>query len=74
MLEDFKGMLKNKINIIPSHVKREENGVVDYLANKGVQSETEQIIWDARSSEASNISKHCQLLASKDFPPPDGVP
>jgi len=57
MLEDFKGILGNNINIIPSHLKREANRVADYLANEGVHRETEQIIWDARSSEASDISK-----------------
>jgi hypothetical protein len=74
ILEDFKGILGNNINIIPSHVKREANGVANYLANEGVQRGMEQIIWDARTSEASAISQQCQLLASKDFPPPDGVP
>jgi hypothetical protein len=49
MLEDFKGILRNNINIIPSHVKREANRVADYLANEGVHRETKQIIWDARS-------------------------
>jgi hypothetical protein len=48
--------------------------VADYRENEGVYREIEQILWDARSYEASDISKHCQLLASKDFPPSDGVP
>ena len=73
-LEDFKSLLGHNISVIPSHVKREANGVVDYLANEGVQRETKQIIWDARSTGASDLYKHCQLLASKDFPTPDGVP
>jgi ribonuclease HI len=73
LLEDFKGLLGHNISIIPSHVKREANGVVDYLANEGVQRETEQIIWDARSTRAFDLSNHCQLLANKDFPSPDGV-
>jgi ribonuclease HI len=73
LLEDFKSLLGHNISVIPSHVKREANGVVDYLANEGVQRETKQIIWDARSTGASDLYKHCQLLASKDFPAPDGV-
>jgi ribonuclease HI len=74
LLEDFKGILEHNISIIPSHVKRKANGVADYLENEGVQRGTEQIIWDARTSEASDISQQCQLLASKEFLPPDGVP
>jgi ribonuclease HI len=74
MLEDFEGILRDNISIIPSHVKRGANRVVDYLENEGVYRETEQIFWDARSSKASDISKQCQILASKDFQPPDGVP
>jgi ribonuclease HI len=73
-LEDFKGILGNNINIIPSHVKREANGMADYLENEAVQRGTEQIIRDARTSEVSDISQQCQLLASTEFLPPDGVP
>jgi hypothetical protein len=48
--------------------------VADYLENEGVQRGLERIIWDARTPEASDIFQQCQLLADKDFLPPDGVP
>jgi ribonuclease HI len=73
LLKDFKSLLGHNISIIPSHIKREANGVADYLANEGLQRETKQIIWDARSTGASDLYKHCQLLANKDFPAPNGV-
>jgi len=74
MLEDFKSILRDNLSIIPSHVKRGENRVVDCLTNEGFSRELEQIFWDASSFEISDISKQCQTLASKDFQPPDGVP
>jgi len=43
ILKDFKRILKDNISIIPSHVKRGENGVVDYLENEGVSREIEHI-------------------------------
>jgi ribonuclease HI len=73
LLEDFKNLLRHNISVIPSHVKREANAVADYLANEGVHRETEQITWEARSTEFSVLYNRCKLLASKDFPAPDGV-
>jgi hypothetical protein len=43
LLEDFGSLLQPNITIIPSHVKREENKVVDCLENEGVASTTELI-------------------------------
>jgi ribonuclease HI len=73
LLEDFDNLCNRSLSIIPSHVRRTANGVADYLANEGVQRDLERTIWDARSLEDSDIPQHCQLLAHKDFLPPDGV-
>jgi len=73
LLEEFKNLLRANLNIIPSHVKREANRVADCLAN-GVTKESEHIYWEAHSSEVSDISGRCQVLANKDLQPSDGVP
>jgi ribonuclease HI len=73
LLELFGNLCNRSLSIIPSHVRRTANGVDDYLTNEGVQRYLEHTIWDARSLEDSDIPQHCQLLAHKDFLPPDGV-
>jgi ribonuclease HI len=47
LLEDFGSLLRPNLTIIPSHVKREENRVPDFLANEGVATMTELIHWSA---------------------------
>jgi ribonuclease HI len=74
LLEEFRGLLRANLSIIPSHVKREANRVADCLKNEGVTKETKHIYWEAHNSEESDISELCQTLANKDHQPPDGVP
>ena len=73
LLEDFHFLLKNNISIIPLHIKRKANSVANLLANEGVHQEKEHITWDARTTEPSELYNRCKLLASRDFPTPDGV-
>jgi hypothetical protein len=74
LLEDFGAFLCPNLMIIPSHVKRDANKVADCLANEGVNTETEQIHWQAQISDFNDLSKRCQELAHRDLHPPDGVP
>jgi ribonuclease HI len=73
LLEDFQNLLRHNISVIPSHIKRKANTVVDLLTNEGVYREREHITWDTSSREPSDLYHRCKLLASKDFPTPDGV-
>jgi ribonuclease HI len=38
LLEDFKSFLQPNLTLIPSHVKREANKIVEFLENEGVDS------------------------------------
>jgi len=49
LLEEFGSLLQPNITIIPSHVKREVNKVVDSLENEGVASTMELIQWNAQT-------------------------
>jgi ribonuclease HI len=74
LLEDFGALHSPNLTIIPSHVKREANKVADCLENEGVTTEMECIYWEAQTSAGTDLSTHCQALANRDLPTPDGVP
>jgi hypothetical protein len=74
LLEEFGSLLQPNITLIPSHVKREANKVVDCLENEGVASTMELIQWNAQTSPRSKLSDRCLDLARNDYPIPDGVP
>jgi hypothetical protein len=57
LLEEFGSLLQPNITIIPSHVKREANKVVDCLENEGVASTMELIHWNAQTSPYFKISQ-----------------
>jgi ribonuclease HI len=74
LLEEFGALLRPNLSITPSHVKRDMNSIADCLANEGVTMERESIYWDPQISKATKLSTHCQHLANKYYPTPDGVP
>jgi ribonuclease HI len=73
LLEDFGKFIHPNLTLIPSHIKRDANKVADYLANSGIDSEADYILWQAHFSEETTLSSQCKDLASRDFPDPDGV-
>ena len=74
LLEEFGSLLQPNITIIPSHVKREANKVVDYLQNEGVASTTKLIHWNAKTSPRSELLDQCLDLAKNNYPTLVGVP
>jgi len=73
LLEDFGEFIHPNLTLIPSHIKRNANKVVDYLTNSGIDSKAERIYWQANISEETTLSLQCKDLASRDFPDPDRV-
>ena len=51
LLEDLEGLIHPNLILIPVHVKREANKVVDHLANAGIDSKENPIYWQANVSE-----------------------
>jgi ribonuclease HI len=68
LLEDFGDLILPNLTLIPSHVKREENKVVDHLVNTGVDTKSELIHWHTYLSDDTHLSRRC-----RDFSAPDGV-
>ena len=73
LLEDFGEFIHPNLILIPSHIKRDANKVADYLANSGIDSKADCILWQANISEETALSLQCKGLASRDFPDPDRV-
>jgi ribonuclease HI len=72
-LETLHTLLHPSLTLIPSHVRREENKVVDKLANEGVSSQAEDILIEAHQLPTPLLLLHCMEIALRDCPPPDGV-
>jgi hypothetical protein len=73
-LEILKSLLHLGLILIPSHVCRATNKVVDKLANEGVALSSADILLDANSFPVPPIFQQYLALADSDRNSPDGVP
>jgi hypothetical protein len=72
-LERLQSLLPLIEVIIPSHVHRQANKLVDRLENGGITKLHHWLDshWDPQSKDP--LSKECLALAETNFPSPDGV-
>jgi ribonuclease HI len=73
LLEEFKDIINPNLILIPSHVRRDANRVADHLANKGIDTHSDLIHWQANVSTETELSHQCRDLADRDFQFPYGV-
>jgi ribonuclease HI len=71
-LETLFSLLRPSLTLIPSHVRREANKVVDKLANEGVSTQAEDILIEAHQSPTPPLLTHCKEIALRDSPPQMG--
>jgi ribonuclease HI len=58
---------------VPSHVRREDNNIVDKLANVGVDSLEGDILLNNDQSQSSPFLQECIEISLMEGSPPDGV-
>jgi hypothetical protein len=73
LLTPLHSLLRPSLTLIPSHVRREANKVVDKLANEGVSSQEEDIMIDAHHLLTPPLLLQCIEITLRDCPLPDGV-
>jgi len=73
LLEEFNSLLQPHLTLIPSHVKRDANKIIYFLANKWVYSKGELIQWNTQTSQQTMLLDCCLDLSRRDYPTPYGV-
>ena len=68
-LETLRTLLHPSLTLIPSHVQREANKVVDKLANQGVSSQAKDILIEAQQLPTPPLLPHYMEIALRDCPP-----
>jgi ribonuclease HI len=73
-LNSLKALLRPSLTLTTSHIRKNENKVVERLTNASVDSIQQVNFIDTRQSPSSPLWLQCMELAQQDYPPPDGMP